>query len=256
MGWEEAGIAWSDRAGDWAGLMEPHFLPVYEALAGAVPIRQGMRLLDVGCGAGLGLSVYTARGAACAGIDASQGLLDIAQDRVPTAELRHGTMLDLPWPDGSFDAVVGVNAFFFADDGALVEAHRVLRPGGTLGLGYWTDPGDFAWPMATLRAALEPYVSHQDIATPLRTAEPVGRRTALVGAGFTPLQDGQVEAATTFVDRSSAYRALASTGMIYPIVQAGAEGELRGRTETWLQERADPGTRFCSTFGWTTATRV
>jgi len=256
MGWEEAGIAWSDRASDWAGLMEPHFLPVYEALAAAVPIRPEARVLDVGCGAGLGLSVYTARGAVCAGIDASQGLLDIAGDRVPTAELRHGTMLDLPWPDGSFDAVVGVNAFVFADDGALGEAHRVLRPGGTLALGYWTDPGDFAWPMSALRGALEPFVTAQDIATPLRTADPEGRRSALLGAGFRPRQDGHVEAATTFADRSSAYRALASTGMIYPIVQAGAEGELRERTEVWLQGRDDPGTRFWSTFGWTTATRA
>ena len=32
MGWQEAGIAWSSRARDWAYFMEPLFLPLYEQL--------------------------------------------------------------------------------------------------------------------------------------------------------------------------------------------------------------------------------
>lgn len=255
MGWEDAGTAWSARASDWADLMEPHFRPLYAALAAALPVRPGMRVLDVGCGAGLGLSVYSDHGARCAGIDAAQGLLDLARARVPDADLRHGTMLALPWPDASFDAVVGVNSFAYADDGALVEARRVLRPSGTLGLGYWTDAGDFAWPMSQLGAALEPYVTHDLAAVPLRMADPGARAAALAGAGFTPVDDGHLDAATTFADPETAYRALASTGNIYPLVQAGAEGELEVRTLTWLRERTALGTRFGSSFGWSTATR-
>jgi SAM-dependent methyltransferase len=255
MGWQDAGIAWSARAQDWAEFMEPHFRPVYEALATGVPVGPGMQVLDVGCGAGLGLSVYSAHGAECAGVDAGQGLLDIAQARVPEADLRHGSMVDLPWPDATFDAVVGVNAFAYSDDGALAEAHRVLRPGGTLGIGFWDSPGDFAWPMTALGAALEAYVSHDQVATPLRMADPQVRLAALTATGFAQRSTGRVDAVTTFADAPTAYRALASTGMIQPLVRAGAEDELRTSTLAWLGQRPEPRHRFHASFGWVTATR-
>ena len=256
MGWQEAGLAWGARATDWAELMEPHFGPVYEGLADAIPIQPGMRVLDVGCGAGLGLSVYATRGAVGAGIDAAEALLDFARTRVPDADLKHGTMLDLPWPDGYFDAVLGVNSFVYADDGALAEAHRVLRPGGTLALGYWTDPGDFIWAMSALGAALEPYVSAEDTNIPLRMADPELRVSGLTNAGFSLTHNGTVDAVTTFRDPVAAYDALASTGMIQPIVAAGAEDELKARTMEWLQQRPEPKMHFGSTFGITTAART
>ena len=256
MGWQDAGIAWSARALDWAELMEPHFRPVYETLAEVVPIGPGTRVLDVGCGAGLGLAVYSMRGADCAGIDAAVGLLDVARARVPEAELRHGSMLELPWPDASFDAVVGVNTFAYSDDGALDEAHRVLRPGGTLGIGFWDDPGDFLWPMTALGAALAAHVSQDQVAKPLRMADPEVRAMALAATGFTQQGAGYVDTATDFADADIAYRALASTGMIYPIAQAGAEGELKTRTMEWLGQRPEPSNQFRATLGWVTAARV
>jgi SAM-dependent methyltransferase len=255
MGWQEAGQAWGARATDWSELMEPHFGPVYEALCDGVPIRSGTRVLDVGCGSGLALSFYAMRDAVCSGIDAAQGLLDIAQTRVPSADLRLGSMNELPWPDGSFDAVVGVNAFVYSDDGALAEAHRVLRPGGTLGVGFWTDPGDFGWPMAELGAALAPYVEPEQTATPLRMADPAVRATALASSGFIQERSGEVEAVTRFDDGPTAYRALASTGMIHPLVVANAEADVRSRTLQWMAQRSGDGLRFASAFGWVAATR-
>ena len=53
MGWQEAGIAWSARARDWAYFMEPVFLPLYEQLAVALDVGPGTNVLDVGCGASL-----------------------------------------------------------------------------------------------------------------------------------------------------------------------------------------------------------
>ncbi len=256
MGWQDVGLAWGARANDWAEFMEPHFRPVYEALQEGVPIRSGTRVLDVGCGSGLGLSVYAAQGAVCSGLDAAEGLLDIAQARVPSADLRHGPMLELPWPDEFFDAVVGVNAFAYSDDGALAEAHRVLRQDGTLGVGFWTDPGDFGWPMAELGAALAPYVDQAQTATPLRMADPGVRAAALTSSGFIQERHGDVEAVTWFADEPTAYRALASTGMIHPLVMANAEDDLRGRTMEWLHGRSAERLRFTSSFGWVAATRV
>lgn len=49
---------------------------------------------------------------------------------------RHGSALDLPFDDESFDAVWTQNTIMNIDDKARVfaEAHRVLRPGGRLSL--------------------------------------------------------------------------------------------------------------------------
>jgi ubiquinone/menaquinone biosynthesis C-methylase UbiE len=117
--------------------MEPLFLPLYEQLAVALDVGPGTHLLDVGCGAGLGLHRYSGRGADVVGVDAAVGLLTIAKCRVPSAELHHASLTNMPLADSSFDAVTGVNSFVYADDGGLREAHRVLRPGGSLALGFW-----------------------------------------------------------------------------------------------------------------------
>jgi ubiquinone/menaquinone biosynthesis C-methylase UbiE len=67
------------------------------------------------------------RGASVAGIDAAEGLIEIAAERTPEGEFRVGDLEELPWPEDSFDVVTGFSAFQFADDKvrALSEARRV-----------------------------------------------------------------------------------------------------------------------------------
>lgn len=257
MGWQEAGVAWSARSRDWAYLMEPLFLPVYEQLAVALDVRAGTKVLDVGCGAGLALQHYAQRGAHVVGVDASTGLLTIAGSRVPSAELHHGSLTDLPLEDSSFDVATGVNSFVYADDGGLSEAHRVLRPGGKLALGFWTDPLDFGWAMAALGEALAPHVDAADTHTPLRMSEAGAAAGLLADAGFHVLDSGTVTSVSEFPDAEVAYRALASTGMMYPLTQTGDEAALRASSMEVLsaQEHPDVGIRMDAAFGWVVAQR-
>ena len=76
------------------------------------------------------------------GIDAAEGMIDIARRRVPAADLRVGPMERLPWDDGRFDVVTAFNALQFAADfaTALAEAARVVHRGGLVAVCNWARP--------------------------------------------------------------------------------------------------------------------
>jgi SAM-dependent methyltransferase len=100
------------------------------------------RVLDVGCGVGY-TPIYLARKLGCTvvGIDLYASMVERAQERVrregmgDRVEIRQGDMMDLPFGDGQFDAVMAESVVAFAPDKAraLSEFARVLRPGGYVG---------------------------------------------------------------------------------------------------------------------------
>ncbi|HEY0778199.1 MAG TPA: methyltransferase domain-containing protein, partial [Gemmatirosa sp.] len=104
------GDLWGTRARDWADVQEGQARALYDAVLDALAIGRGTRLLDAGCGAGMGAMLAAARGATVTGVDASDALLAIARERVPDGEFRRGDLEALPVPDAQFDAVTGFNA--------------------------------------------------------------------------------------------------------------------------------------------------
>jgi 2-polyprenyl-3-methyl-5-hydroxy-6-metoxy-1,4-benzoquinol methylase len=82
---EVQGRLWSVNAADWAELQEPYVEPAFAAGLDALGVRQGTRLLDIGCGAGRALRLAADRGADVSGLDASPGMLETARRRVPGA---------------------------------------------------------------------------------------------------------------------------------------------------------------------------
>jgi SAM-dependent methyltransferase len=124
------GALWGDRPDAWA-VTEEQQTPVYEAALRCVDVRPDVRVLDVGCGTGTFLRMCADRGASVSGLDAADGLLEIARRRVPEADLQLGDLQVLPYEDDAFDVVTGFTSFFFADDmvAALREARRVAAPG-------------------------------------------------------------------------------------------------------------------------------
>lgn len=70
------------------------------------------------------------------GIDLSPRMLDVARAADPAIEFQEADIATLPFPDGSFDAVVcnfGLG-HFPRPKAALAECVRVLAPGGMLAL--------------------------------------------------------------------------------------------------------------------------
>jgi SAM-dependent methyltransferase len=98
-------------------------------------VRAGERVLDLGCGAGRFVAALRDAGADVVGVDIAEAALARARVVAPGAELR---LLDedgsIPLPHASVDLVWCSEVLeHVADVGhTLLEARRVLRPGGRL----------------------------------------------------------------------------------------------------------------------------
>jgi ubiquinone/menaquinone biosynthesis C-methylase UbiE len=110
---KEQGELWGSRAQDWGRCGEPAWHDVFTAVLDQAQIGEGIRHLDIGCGAGGTLVLSRQRGAIVAGFDASENLAAIARQRLTNAEILVGDMEDLPFADQVFDAVTGINVFQF-----------------------------------------------------------------------------------------------------------------------------------------------
>jgi len=89
-----------------------------------------IKILDIGCGTGANLEMLSRFGDA-EGVDVSAEALAFCRER-GLAKVRLGEAEHLPWADGSFDLVTGLDVVEHLDDdvAGLKEMRRVLRPGG------------------------------------------------------------------------------------------------------------------------------
>ncbi len=102
-----------------------------------LPPREGMHVLDVGCGTGIQLASYQDAGCRVSGIDTSQAMLDVARRRLGKgADLQLGDAARMPYPDGAFDLVLAATVLHEMDPevrgSVLDEMKRVLRPDGRM----------------------------------------------------------------------------------------------------------------------------
>jgi len=107
-----------------------------------IPLENHRTILDVGCGGGRTVSKLAsiAAQAKVYGLDYSDE--SVAATKRTNAEwiglgrveVQHGSVSQLPFPDGMFDLVTAVETHFWWPDlpGDMREVFRVLKPGGTL----------------------------------------------------------------------------------------------------------------------------
>jgi len=160
------------------------------------PLLEGTAVprLEVGVGTGrfavaLGLDVGLDPASAPLGLAAGRGVRSV-----------RGSGERLPFADGAFGAVALIVTLCFVDDpaAALLEARRVLRPGGRLALGL--VPADSAWGRwyGEKRRAGHPFyrTAHfLTVAEHVRLLEeagfaPTGARSALFQDPTDPIPDG------------------------------------------------------------------
>lgn len=92
------------------------------AIADALGVASGTRVLEVGCGAGAMLCALRDRGATLTGVDPASTLLAVARRALPEAHFAVGRAQALPCADRSFDAVFCHSVFAYFDDDADVDA--------------------------------------------------------------------------------------------------------------------------------------
>lgn len=127
-----------------AEVYEANFVPAIFAewaphVLDAADVGPGTRLLDVACGTGI--VARTARDrvepdGSVTGVDLNEAMLTVARRADPEIDWRRGDVADLPFGDGSFDAVTCQMAFMFFPDRrqAFAELGRVVRPGGSIAI--------------------------------------------------------------------------------------------------------------------------
>jgi SAM-dependent methyltransferase len=172
-----------------------------------LPVADGGRWLDVGCGTGALTSAVLdlCSPAAVVGIDPSVSFLAraAASGADPRASFQEGDALHLPG-DEAFDAVVSGLVLNFVPDrpGALVAMRRAARPGGVIAAYVW----DYAEGMQVMRhfwnaaAACDPAAAALDEGARFPICRPGPLGDLFNGAGLVDVVVEPIDLTTDFAD--------------------------------------------------------
>ena len=241
MTWEMVDEGWGRKAVDFATLSEPSNSREYSFMHHRLGIGAGDRLLDVACGSGLAIELGQLRGATCAGIDASERLVAVAQDRNPECDIRVGDMKALPWDAATFDAVTSFRGIWGTTPEAVDEVHRVLVTGGRVAMTVWGNVGKSpgAWMFEPFLWADEAKVENQ--AKMVSLGRPGVGEAFLSDRGFDPAERFEVPFVLEFADPATFARGLAATGPAYEAIQRIGEEEFVARAAALAEEHVRPG---------------
>ena len=127
-------------------------------------IQSGERVLEVGVGTGINLSLYP-KNCSVVGIDFSGPMLEIARERASRKDVRNVRLLqmdaaDLKFADNSFDIVYAPYVISVVPDPVRVahEMRRVCRPGGRIiVLNHFQSPNAI---LSRIERLLSPFTIH------------------------------------------------------------------------------------------------
>jgi SAM-dependent methyltransferase len=136
----------------------PDYPPEIEAwLTQDLGLSSGKTALDLAAGTGKFSPRLLATGAAVIAVEPVGAMLNELILQYPGIDARSGSAEHIPLHDASVDAVVCAQSFhWFATLEALKEIHRVLKPGGALGLVWNVRDDSVPW-VAAISRIMQPY---------------------------------------------------------------------------------------------------
>jgi SAM-dependent methyltransferase len=140
-GWQRAASSYGNS---FAHATAHFIVPLLEA----AEISSGQHVLDVACGPGYLAAAAAARGATANALDFSAEMVGIARSIYPDIVVTEGDAEDLPYPDGTFHAVISGFGIHHVPrpELALAECKRVLKPDGRVAFTVWATPEEnIAW---------------------------------------------------------------------------------------------------------------
>jgi SAM-dependent methyltransferase len=218
-------------------------------LVEALRIGPGTTVVDVGAGTGKFTAQLVPTGATIIAVEPIDAMRATLTAKLPTVATHPGTAEALPLETASADAIVAAQAFhWFNVPMAAAEFHRVLRPGGRVGV-IWNERDTSVDWARELDAIVEPY--RRD------GPHPRAQRDVVLGDRFGPLQHAdfshsQVVDLPTLLDRvaSMSYVAVlpddertrvldrvATLVARHPATAGRAAFRLPYRTSAWWAER-------------------
>jgi len=224
----DAGKRWAQEDATMARLLEP----VCEALLTHAAVEGSQRAMDIGCGGGsqsLMLARRLGPDATVLGVDISQPMLQVAQERVPEAgEAAQLSFLQADassheFTPASFDLLFSRFGVMFFDDpvSAFRNLRAALRSDGKLAFSCWQAVANNDWTRVPLQAALRhvamPEMPDPHAPGPFAFADPERVRAILDDSGFGNIAIEPFTYDMRFGDASTLGQTVRELAMIGPV---------------------------------------
>jgi SAM-dependent methyltransferase len=222
------GELWGKAPRGWVEIQEPMHRPLWEAMLNAAEVGPGTRFLDAGCGGG-GASVLAAgRGAQVSGLDAAEGLITFARERVSNGNFHVGDIESLPFDDEAFDAVFAANSVQYSEDriAALRELGRVCTPEGRIVAGLFSSPEKVEFG-AIFKAVRDAMPEPPPGGGPFELSAPGKLEELFAEAGLKVLESGEVDCPFSYPDFETFWRGNVAAGPLQGVLRVVSEEELR-----------------------------
>jgi SAM-dependent methyltransferase len=250
--WGRAAAGWGRRASRIRDIGMPVSVWMIEHLG----LQPGQRVLELAAGpgdTGLMAAELLQPGGTLVSSDASSEMLSVARERAASFGIDNVEFkeLQLEWldlPTASVDAVLCRWGFMLVVDpaAALVEARRVLRPGGRIALAVWDVADANPWATVAPKALIELGLSEPpdpDAPGMFALAGPGVLQEMLESAGFVEVAVEEVDVGRSSADVDEFLAETLDVSRMFFEVYEGLSAEQQDAVRARIALRLEPYTR-------------